>query len=263
MKTGSLLLVILTFLPLLSTPSHADSESECTAVDLSDKFGKVRHQGLLEWCFAYAAADLLSYEMKQEVSATGIGYENALLTTSDSKEIVKTGGSVEQSIRAVQKNGAIAESLFPSRGKVFIAQLEADQKVIEHDYQRANAHRLSFSSATDAVLTVSKPWQQGEALITLLHKALNLSQPAEVGIDGNAIESWHIVRGPEKADHAVLVVGRRWNNDKSKCEFKIRNSWGEKCEGYKKSIECDHGYLWMTSKMIRKAADDVIFFEPL
>lgn len=42
-------------------------ESECSPIDLRAKVGPIRDQGNIGWCYANAAADLLSYEYKDQL----------------------------------------------------------------------------------------------------------------------------------------------------------------------------------------------------
>lgn len=45
--------------------------------------------------------------------------------------------------------------------------------------------------------------------------------------------------------HASTIVGRKWNEQTNKCEYLIRNSWGESCAYYKNPEKCEDGYIWV------------------
>lgn len=57
--------------------------------------------------------------------------------------------------------------------------------------------------------------------------------------------------------HASSIVGRRWNQEKRTCELPIRNSWGNRCSGYKAASfqepgACEKGNIWVNEDVLRK-----------
>ena len=67
-----------------------------------------------------------------------------------------------------------------------------------------------------------------------------------------------IVSDMERTLHMSTVVGRRYNHDKKRCEFLMRNSWGETCyPQYKHS--CEGGYLWIPERELMKELVDVYY----
>ena len=49
-------------------------------------------------------------------------------------------------------------------------------------------------------------------------------------------------------EHAVIIIGRRWDDKHKKCSYKIRNSWGIGCASFKDSWDCDdRGQIWVDS----------------
>jgi len=64
-------------------------------------------------------------------------------------------------------------------------------------------------------------------------------------LKGEVIDSW--------SPHIVTLTGRRWNDEKKQCEFRIVNSWGESCsEVSNPEIECDYvnNELWVSELLI-------------
>lgn len=59
--------------------------------------------------------------------------------------------------------------------------------------------------------------------------------------------------------HTSLIVGRRWSNEKSSCEFLIRDSYGNKCSGYDSSYECLGGQVWIPEESIHNAMVSVVY----
>lgn len=71
---------------------------------------------------------------------------------------------------------------------------------------------------------------------------------------------------PDKASgtnswHASMVVGRRWNNLKNRCELKIKNSWGASCENALPSVECKKGYWWVDQRDIVSRPHEIIWID--
>lgn len=64
--------------------------------------------------------------------------------------------------------------------------------------------------------------------------------------------------------HASIIVGRRWvpakklangTTQPGQCQFKIRNSWGKGCGGYKNAeiaSTCDKGHIWVEREKYKK-----------
>ncbi|MCB9091306.1 MAG: hypothetical protein H6621_10300 [Halobacteriovoraceae bacterium] len=65
----------------------------------------------------------------------------------------------------------------------------------------------------------------------------------------------------DETDHVVTVVGRRWNKDKNRCEFLLRNSWGASCEGIYSDYECDEGSIWLPKKILNKTLSDYFYLK--
>jgi len=59
--------------------------------------------------------------------------------------------------------------------------------------------------------------------------------------------------GPCK--HASVVVGRRFNKAADRCEYLVRNSYGDSCEGYSEGIECEAGHFWMPASRMVESLD--------
>lgn len=66
-----------------------------------------------------------------------------------------------------------------------------------------------------------------------------------------------------EVDHAVSIVGRRFNNQTQSCEYMIRNSWGNSCLEYDPNYECQNGHVWISEEYLKynKAISSVIYIE--
>ena len=60
--------------------------------------------------------------------------------------------------------------------------------------------------------------------------------------------------------HTSIIVARRWNSERQSCEYLIRNSHGEQCDGkYDPTYECDAGNIWLGESQIYKNMTSVVF----
>ncbi len=60
--------------------------------------------------------------------------------------------------------------------------------------------------------------------------------------------------------HTSIIVARRWNSERQSCEYLIRNSHGEQCDGkYDPTYECESGNLWLSESQIYKNMTSLVF----
>jgi hypothetical protein len=80
-----------------------------------------------------------------------------------------------------------------------------------------------------------------------IDQQLSNKNPVGVSIDSKSFENRRFPAStPENAGiHAVVIAGRRFNEQTGQCEYKIRNSWGAGCSNYDKAYECKDGQFWM------------------
>lgn len=62
--------------------------------------------------------------------------------------------------------------------------------------------------------------------------------------------------------HSSILIGRRWNN--GRCEYRVRNSWGQSCASYKDNVDCDYetGTFWVSDEDFIKAAGRINYLSP-
>jgi hypothetical protein len=59
--------------------------------------------------------------------------------------------------------------------------------------------------------------------------------------------------------HTSLLVGRRWNSEMGSCEYLVRDSYGESCQGkYDPSYDCEEGNVWLRESIIYKNMTSVV-----
>lgn len=67
-------------------------------------------------------------------------------------------------------------------------------------------------------------------------------------------KAWKVFSNGKCGAHNALVVGRRWNRVKNRCEFLVRDSGGTNCGSHHKEWECDaKGSLWVDDEALSKS----------
>jgi hypothetical protein len=61
--------------------------------------------------------------------------------------------------------------------------------------------------------------------------------------------------------HTSSIIGRRWNSEKNSCEFLLRNSWGEGCQRYDESIECQEGNVWLGESSLFRNMTSIVYIK--
>lgn len=97
-----------------------ENEKSCSPMDVSKDLGPVRNQDTVGWCYAFTAADLLSYKMKQRISATDIAmnYSDGWIKDLSKKYFSKnetdfSGGEIYTAIGKAQERGVCLEKNLP------------------------------------------------------------------------------------------------------------------------------------------------------
>jgi hypothetical protein len=102
-------------------------------------------------------------------------------------------------------------------------------------------------------------------LFASLDGALKSGKIAAIGYNSSIIEK---PEGPstecnKHSAHSSVIVARRFDRRRGVCEYLIRNSWGAKCDGYRRdaSVYCDRrdpGNIWISSEELAKTLFSVV-----
>jgi len=52
--------------------------------------------------------------------------------------------------------------------------------------------------------------------------------------------------------HVSLLIDRRWNAERKKCQILVRNSWGRRCNGYGADWNCESGNIWVDADALAR-----------
>lgn len=134
---------------LLLFLSTMDVQGDCTPVDLrGPKLGQVRNQDSMGWCFAFAAADILSYKMAQKISAADIAHRRSVAASPDDQfDIGKKGYNPPNAIRETREKGWCLEKDFPSEDNISGVYFDLFKKISELKKQMAEGKKIKEEEA--------------------------------------------------------------------------------------------------------------------
>ncbi|MEK2689344.1 hypothetical protein [Bdellovibrio sp. GT3] len=107
----------------LSEQSFAEESKTCSTIDLRDKTGPVRNQGMDGWCYAFTVANLVSWKSGKDISAAAVafgysdnGYHDLYRMLGANQNFITNQGFTTAAFRASKSKGFCLESELPSEG---------------------------------------------------------------------------------------------------------------------------------------------------
>lgn len=104
------------------------------------------------------------------------------------------------------------------------------------------------------------------------HKPVAISYAAQF-LFQTSVPDWRFslhrlmtTRNDTVARHASMIVGRRWNDTRKRCEFILRNSWGTNCKAYanayfQKPEHCEAGNLFVSDRFLETQMYGIYYFD--
>ncbi len=122
---------------------------------------------------------------------------------------------------------AIIDRTDPSRLMLKLREANCKEKI------KINASLIQTAHAPDT-----------HTALKLLNSKLDKNQPTVVGYRAG------MVGGSEVSGHASVVIGRKFNEKKNVCEYKIRDSFGALMKS--KKVKYDQGNYWVDERTLRE-----------
>lgn len=95
------------------------------------------------------------------------------------------------------------------------------------------------------------------ALIETVNQQLQKNNITGIGFHSNDLYSIKDTYD----NHATTIIGRRWNSEKNRCEYLMRDNFGSQCEVYEKGLECEGGNIWLSEKFLLKNLYEVEYLK--
>lgn len=214
---------------------------------INDVLGRPRRQADGPFCFAITAADLLSWEIKWQVSTNHamqfFYYTNVGKFLGFFKP--KHGGLIDTTLRAAAGKRMCLEQDLP----------------YNDDYDTAMASSCeepkAYIDENLSVRTVSTRMQNGRKLFPVIDEQLDRGNLVGIHYRVEAMLT-NSDEGVTWANHASSVVGRYWSERTGTCSYVIRNSWGSSCRG---PLFCRDGYYEVPESRMDEAAQEAIYIE--
>lgn len=102
-------------------------------------------------------------------------------------------------------------------------------------------------------------------MMSKLNEQLTQKNVVAVGYNSNALFSSEKTSDTFGlfADHASVIMGRKWDSHSQTCELLLRNSWGTSCAPYEETYKnkCKKGAVWLPADIISHALQSVTFLK--
>ena len=189
-----------------------------------------------------------------------VNSEDINFTESGQYELKKTLESIEKFFNKEEGNDEVAfycsmrnhlAQLFPGLNMqdfIDILKTESKYTVIIESIKKSCDEKNSVPLPKDLSIVFDE-----DMSLEKLHEILDKEELFAALFDVSLI-----VSGMERGNHMANIVGRRYNEDKNRCEFLLRNSWGETCYPQYKH-DCDEGYLWIPEQEFIEKVDDIYY----
>ena len=246
------------------------SESECNSTDpsmtewyfdtsqslspLDEKIGEVRNQGDTQWCFAYAAADLLTQHLGIYVSAPQLAfiYFNSTLLGNLESSIGDHGaGDLPPLLQATRKKSLCPESQFlQSTDYDALSEAQCQGPGIPAKPYRLRHHGVWPGNGYLVFNKLDQALLEGK-IVGVQYK---VEKALHVPYDDDLQRFWANLLG---SDHVSSVVARHWNSKNLQCEYLIRNTWGTGCY----TPNCKRGYYSVSEYLLSKSMVDISYLQ--
>ncbi len=115
--------------------------------------------------------------------------------------------------------------------------------------------RRPFDHKKDVEMVVKNPW-----IFNKLGSQLEHGNVVGLDYDARVLDNTSNHSVAVNQLHTSVIVGRRWNSGRNTCEYLIRNSHGDQCQGeYDPTIECDFGNIWLSEGQIFKNMTSIVY----
>ena len=167
--------------PLLSESEAAD----CSEVNLTNKFPDVRNQDSVGWCYAFVAADMISYKTGYKVSAIDIAvnFSQKYRISHGKRKIYQgelhkdvEGGLSTEAITEIVKKGICKESDSPSEYFAENKNIGDYIRSVEDPFSKMYSQHSVLSAGNAQPICLSKE----SPFLKDIFQVLNQSQPNDI-----------------------------------------------------------------------------------
>jgi hypothetical protein len=223
--------------------------TKAPSAPIEKKLGPIRDQGQIGWCFAFAAADMMSGETNTYISAALVAKN--YFTKSKIAWIWggKEGGFIGSAIDLSLNKPMCEEKTFPSKGQNVdsVKNVECQEPIITMENFKTKAFTANGNPGGNSLFPeIDRILANGE--IAGIHYNANKTF---LGAKDGITNAW--------ANHASTIVARYFNKNDNKCRYIIRNTWGSTCmSSVTLGTECKAGYYSVTEENLHHSLTQVI-----
>lgn len=187
--------------------------------------------------------------MKKEDSLTVCDYKTVEKVISDKSDLNKMLDLWKSSSKNVAKYAVDAQTCALKTGN-YLETIQAIQSAVLKTNLPEYIDTLIDKSCSQNQIKVQVPRPTDLWLdIQKVHQILSFKNPQPVAVSYCANFVLKEMPTEQCAQHVSVIIGRR-RNSRGKCEFLVRNSWGESCKVYSKAVSCERGQFWVEEEAL-------------
>lgn len=252
MLRATLFAVLLTF-SFQSSALAKLTREECSDVDYTEEMGPADELTGFGWCYAHAAGDLLSFKLKQKVSAPAIAMSRSLIHFGEKTIEDSSGGLVGFAIDRALNDGICFEKNFPYQGDRLVKLYKKNPKQFMNKMNHACGQRVYPEGISSSSLFGFGRIERASRVL-LSGRILAAYIRNDVFYEGRSL--------PLIPNHVSTIIGQRWNSAKNTCEFKVRNAYGvDSCKHHSPRLECKNGNLWLSEKDLKRSVTQFVYLD--
>lgn len=145
--------------------------------------------------------------------------------------------------------------------KRILTQIRPQDRLYYLTNENCKDHKKYFKNKFMPKLFLSEAMTSRQFQISKIDEVINNGKVAGIVYDLRQF----IKKGSDvELKHSSVVIGRRYNERNDKCEYLIKNSYGNKCAMYKDNVDCSQkevaGSVWVNQEQLENAIYYIVDF---
>ncbi len=251
------------------------TSEKISASDIATNYNKTRIGKLMDLFLNYGEPHETGFNKVALIHAMKSGHcpesifpsEEWVKVTHDSEEKVLMTEAMKQIKDLHARRGELTFENLPFYFKFKNIDKETFLSVLKSKNKLKNFYtELRAKACQNERMNFDHQWKvkmifRNKNIFKRIHSQLDLGRIIGLDYDSRILENAQNQSIKISSLHTSSIIGRRWNNETNTCQYLIRNSWGDKCERYDQSLECQEGNLWLNESMVFKNMTSIVYMK--